>query len=710
MARRRVHTFCRICEPSCGLVAEVEDGRLLKLRPDVDHPVTRGFACHRGLAFTEIHEDPDRLDVPLVRRGERGAGTFETTSWDAAIDGIAQRLSQVRDRYGGDAIAGYFGNPSAFNATSAPALSSLLRQLGSTRLFNSGTQDCANKFAGAEAVFGTSTVHPVPDLEHTRYALIFGENPAVSHMSFVSIADPMAALRAARRRGAVIRFVNPRRIESATPATGDVLQLKPDTDLYLIAALLHEIDAAGLFREDVVAAHGKRIDGLRAFSAPYSADAVSAVVGIDAGTIRSIALEFACARGACVHMSTGVNMGRQGTLCYWLLQMLSFVTGNLDRRGGNLYAAGFYPAAKSGRVDPEAIPFRDTPLGPLREIRGALPGNLLADLIEADEAPIRALIVMAGNPLLSMGGEARLRRAFGKLELLVVLDLYRNATGEYADYVLPCTDMFERADLNLCGLGMQAEPFVQYSEAVVPPRGERREEWWMLARLEQALGLDSMLDNGATAGPLARFDRMLGHAGLSIARLRETTDGVVTLPAHEPGTFYDTVIQTVDRRVDCCPPLFAGALERAHAIFAELKTEPTQQLKLINLRTPYMQNSWFHNVRKLKRPHQQHNPLHLAPADAQRLDLHDGDAVDVRNDHGGITATVLIDDTLRPGVVAMSHGWGQAQTPGMRTAQDFPGVNVNALLPSGPGSYDPLSNQAYMTGIPVELLPTSRKA
>ncbi|MFP5305370.1 MAG: molybdopterin-dependent oxidoreductase, partial [Gammaproteobacteria bacterium] len=178
MPRRKVHTFCRVCEPSCGLVAEVEDGRLQKLRPDVDHPVTRGFACHKGLGFDAIHNDPDRLDVPLARIGARGAGAFERLAWDTAIPAIAQRLRSVQQRFGANAIAGYFGNPSAFNAAAVPALNSLLRQLGARRLFNSGTQDCANKFAAAEAVFGTSTLHPVPDFAHTRYALIFGENPA----------------------------------------------------------------------------------------------------------------------------------------------------------------------------------------------------------------------------------------------------------------------------------------------------------------------------------------------------------------------------------------------------------------------------------------------------------------------------------------------------------------------------------------------------
>lgn len=700
--RQKVPTFCRICEPSCGLVAEVEDGRLQRLLPDKAHPVTRGFACHKGLGFAAIHQDPDRLDLPLRRDTQREPARFEPVSWDQAIDGIAAALRGIRERHGGEAIAGYFGNPSAFNTLAPPALAALLRKLDSRRLFNSGTQDCANKFAGSEAVFGTSTLHPVPDFANTRYALIFGSNPKVSHMSFVSIADPMAQLRAARDRGATLHFVNPRRVESVAPGRDEVSQLRPDTDLYFMAALLHEIDRAGLFDEAVIAAHGRHIDGLRAFIAPYSAIAVAEVVGLPAEQIRGVALAFAKAESACVHMSTGVNMGRQGTLCYWLLQMLSFVTGNLDRPGGNLYAAGFYPATRAGRVGADS-PFFDSEFGELREIRGALPGNLLADMIESPERPIRALIVMAGNPLLSMGGGERLSEALGRLELLVVLDLFRNASSEQAHYLLPCTDMLERRDINLCGLGMQAEPFVQYTDAVVPAAAERREEWWILGRIEQALGLPSVFDKEASPDPLGGIDRMLSHAQLSVQQLRAIPGQTVVLPKPETGRFYSDWIQTADRRVDCCPALFAQATELAHAVFRELQQEPAGQLKLISLRTPYMQNSWYHNVEALKRERHRENPLHVCPDDALRLCLGEGDRVVVRSRWGSIEAAVRIDDSLRSGAVAMTHGWSGRPTPGLRVAGRYPGTNVNTLLPSGPGSYEKLSNQAHMTGIPVEI-------
>ncbi|MEE4249558.1 MAG: molybdopterin-dependent oxidoreductase, partial [Alcanivoracaceae bacterium] len=197
-------TFCRVCEPSCGLLAEVENDTLVRLLPDRDHPVTKGFACHKGINYQGIHQDPDRLNVPMVRvNAKQQAGEFVEQSWDESIAAIAGKIRQIREQHGADSVAGYIGNPTAFNALAGAAMTSFFTQLQTRRVFNSGTQDCSNKFAGAEAVFGTSTLHPVPDLTRTRYALIFGENPKVSHMSFVSIANPMAQLRQARKNGAV---------------------------------------------------------------------------------------------------------------------------------------------------------------------------------------------------------------------------------------------------------------------------------------------------------------------------------------------------------------------------------------------------------------------------------------------------------------------------------------------------------------------------
>ena len=699
----KIRTFCRVCEPSCGLVADVEDGRLVDLKADFDHPVTKGYACNKGIATLDIHHDPDRLSSPMRREG---TGDWTTIAWDEAMAEIAGRVSAIVEQHGIHAVAMYTGNPLAFNALAQPATGALASGLGIRRTFSSGTQDCANKFVASQAVYGTSTVHPIPDLARTDLCLIIGGNPRVSQGSFFSIPNVVQELRLASRRGARVVFVNPRRIETVDRGIGDTIQIKPDTDVYFLAALLTEIDRLGGFDRTVLRDHANHVDELRSFVHQYDAERVATVTGIPADTTRELAQQWVDASSASVYASTGVNMGRQGTLAYWLVQMLAFVTGNLDREGGNLKSDGFYPNAKAGSGFAPEQAYADTEWGILR--RGSLPGNLMADAILDGERPVRAMIVVAGNPLLSIGGGERLRKAFEQLELLVCIDLYRNATGELAHYVLPSTDMLEREDLNVVNIGLSYRPFVQYTPAVVEPVAERRPEWWICHRLLQEMGRPSLLDDDA-ADVWAKFRHMLAAgAGIDFDELRADPQPIALAPP-EPGSFYDVQVHTADGRVDCCPPIFEPALERAHMLFDELRSEPSR-LKLITRRDRWMMNSWFRNVPGMTRPGRDDNPLFMHPDDAAARGLAEGARARVWNEHGEVEAAVSFDPDLLPGVVALAHGWGNRSTSGMRVAQEHPGVNANELLPSGAGSFEPLSSQAHMTGVPVEVAPVAAQS
>ena len=707
MSIQKKRTFCRVCEPACGLVATVDGDQLIRLEADREHPISKGFVCNKGIYGAEVHNDPDRLNQPMKNMGN---GRFEPIGWDQAMTEIGSRLRDIIDRHGSAAVGSYTGNPNAFNTLFGPSYANFMRQLGARYFFSSGTQDCANKFAASEAVFGTRTLHPVPDFDHSDFILIAGENPAVSHMSFVSMPNPMAHLKAAHERGAKVLYLNPRRIESATVA-GEVLQIHPDTDVYLFAALIHEIDRTVGFCTDTgagesVADRGERLDELRAFVARYPAERVAPITGISVTDIRELAKAFATAPSACAHMSTGVNMGRQGTLAYWLLQMLVFVTGNLGRRGGNYYSLGFYErSVAAGRVAPEGM--LETPFGEVRKPGGvgiSLPGNLLASYITDHDEPIRALFVSSGNPVLSIGGEARLRAAMASLELLVCVDIYRNATGDYADFVLPAAGAFEREDINFAGIGLQFDPSVQFTEAVVPPAHERQPDWWIYERLAQVMGFTSVLDD-APEGQLpdmwGRVNAMLRSRGHDMAELRR--EQIIAFERSDPEEFYERFLQRDSQRVDCCPEVFADAMVRMEQIFEEEQSRPAGALKLITKRDAYMFNSWYSNVAKLKAKDRDRNYLFMHPADAEIRQISDGASVRVENGHGSITAPVRLTEDLLPGVVAMSHGWGHQLSTGMRVANGMPGVNCNALLPSGPGSFEPLSNQAHMTGIPVEV-------
>ncbi|MET0323591.1 MAG: molybdopterin dinucleotide binding domain-containing protein, partial [Ilumatobacteraceae bacterium] len=367
-----------------------------------------------------------------------------------------------------------------------------------------------------------------------------------------------------------------------------------------------------------------------------------------------------------------------------------------------LKSDGFYANARSGAGNPDQA-YVETEFGRLR--RGSLPGTLMADAILDSDEPVRAMIVVAGNPLLSIAGQERLRKAFEQLELLVVIDIYPSATAELADVLLPSTDMYERDDINVVNIGTSARPFVQYTPAVVEPAGERRPEWWIAHRLLQELGAPSLLDD-EVPDPWSKWRHMLARgSGVDLADLQATGD-VHVLPAPAPGEFYDVQVHTPDGRVDCCPPSFAEAVERCHRLFAETEAEVTGDgLRLIHGRDAWMHNTWFANVPRMKRGGRTDNPLAINPDDAASRQLADGDRVLVTSAHGDVESVVAIDADLKRGVVSMVHGWGHAASPRMHVAAEHPGTNPNVLLPSGTGSYEPISSQAHMTGIPVTVTP-----
>lgn len=705
MTSEQVHTFCRICEPGCGLLAEVRDGKVARLRPDTEHPVHKGFCCHKGVHYLQVHDDPDRVDRPLKRRAPRTAesGDFAPVGWDTAVREIAERIQKIRRRHGRNALAVYQGNPSAFNGAYYANAARIARGFDTRMRFSAGTQDTSAKYAASEAVYGASMAHPIPDLLHTHYFLCLGSNPAVSHMTLLHISDPMAKIRAVRARGGTVLFVNPRRIESSTPDTGPVVQIKPDTDFFFLAALLHEIVFRIGFDRTAVQQHARNIDGLLDFVRRYPPERVSEVTGIAAETIREVADEFCAAPSASIYMATGVNQGRLGALAYWMLTMVSLFSGNLGRRGGSIYSRGIADAVR-GSKRRRTDPYFESPLGELRTVSGDLPAALLPDFIEQPGEPIRALIVVSGNPLLSVGGEQRLRRAFGKLELIVTIDLYRTLTGEMADYVLPATDWLERADINFLNtLGVALEPYVQYTPAVVEPAGERRDDWWILSRIQQELGVPTLLDD-PDPDPFAPIDAALRDAGTSLEQLAARPCGTQVLPQADPGHVFDIAVQHDDGLIDCCPPLFHRAYGTAETIFAELAAESPDQLKLITRRTNQMVNSWLHNLPVFDQEIHRGNPLWMHPEDARHRGFVEGDPVLVRNRYGTVEAEVQYDRSLRTGVVAMTHGWGQRRARGLGVARHKAGVNTNHLAPTGRDGYDPLSNQSQLTGINVEVL------
>ena len=706
---KKKHTFCRICEPMCPMLAEVdeESGRVLALKPDSEHP-SGSKPCHKGILFLDIHNDPDRPVQPERRTNPRSEdeGQFEAVSWDVALSDIGQRIRSIQEEYGKNAIAVYSGNASGFDGRSVGLANGFAALIGSQMQFSAVTQDTSNKVVAAAHIYGSMAAFMAADLYHTDYLISIGSNPKVSHWALSSVPnDSGATLKKIKARGGKIRFVNPRKTESSTESTGETVLIKPGTDVYFLASLINEVFASNGFDQSIIDQFGKNIDGLIRFISQYPATETEAVTGIAAQIVREIAEEFIAAPSAVCHMSVGVNMSRQGVLAYWLCEMLNFVTGNLGREGGSFKPNGlldfFPPITTDTKVLHTSVGELEIP-DPLGYM--VLPGAILSDLIASGE--IKALISLGGNPVLSLpGGDDNLRIACEKLDLMVSVDISRSATATISDYVLPATDWLEREDFTFYPNGLQQFPYVQYTDKMAAPAGQRQTDWWILSRLLQEIGIPSPLDDPENQNGFKDIDGLLNMHGLSLDELKAKPSQTHVIPRAPQVSVYERCMQHPDKRVDCCPAAFerVGLFTRCESIFEELKAEPEHTLKLVTLRTNYMHNSWMSNVRKFRKRIQTINPLYMCTDDAEHLDLLEGDSVRVFNDNGSVVTRLAIMDELRPGAVGMTHGYGNKKSFGLKTAQESPGVNCNDLLPSGKDTYEPLSFMAWLSAVPVQI-------
>lgn len=618
---RSVRTFCRICEVHCGLVVDVADTsrgeEVVRVRPDREHPVSRGYCCVKGLGLGALHHDDDRLDTPL----KRVDGELVPIGWDQATAEIGARLRELVDRHGPRAVALYQGNPTFFSFAHTTMSAAFVEALGSPNVFASHSVDVNPKFHVATEMYGLSLIQPVPDLEHVEMFLCLGSNPLVSQMSVITVADAAGVLQRIEERGGRVVVVDPRRTETAR-RVGEHVPIRPGTDAYLLAAMLHVlVHEQGL---DLAPARrvARGVDAFVAAAAPWTPERAAAVTGVAAAVVRELATAFAAADGAAIYASTGVNMGPFGSIAHWLVQGLNLVTGNLDRRGGLLVPRGaFDTVALAGMIGMGRFDAHRTTDGRWHRVAGAFPAGALAGEITTDHPDrIRALVVSAGNPAHSVPGP-ELRAALPRLDLLVSVDLFRNETAAYADYVLPATDMLERSDFPASHQALQLVPHAQWTPPVVAPLADRRTEWRIFSDLALAAGVRPW---GTTAAHvLPRLDRLLARVpGRLRGRLRVGPDQVlalllrwgrrttlgelrrrpegVLLPPTEPGSFLGHRVRTRDGLVDLAPADLLADLPRLTAAEADLARPGV--LRLVGRRDRRSHNSWMHNSTHIRQP------------------------------------------------------------------------------------------------------------
>jgi anaerobic selenocysteine-containing dehydrogenase len=732
---------CPLCEATCGLSMEVVDGTVERIRGDEDDVFSHGFLCPKGVSLKALHEDPDRLRTPLVDGRE--------ASWDEAFAVIDERLRGVLDAGGRDAVAVYIGNPAAHAFSSLVYGRPVFKALGTKNIFSASTVDQMPKQVSSGLMFGGGLTVPVPDVDRTDYLLVLGANPLASNGSLMTAPDMRGRLRALRERGGRIVVVDPRRSRTAEESDEHIF-IRPGTDALLLFALVHLLDAEGLVTP---IEHLAGVEEVLALARDFSPGAVAEVTGVPADAIERIARELAAAPRAALYGRIGTCTQEFGTLASWLVDVLNALTGNLDREGGAMF-----PRAAAGASNTQGAGGRGRGFKLGRwtsRVRGApeafgeLPVACLAEEIDTPgEGQVRALITVAGNPVLSTPDGARLDRAIEGLDFMLSLDIYVNETTRHADVVLPAPSPLARSHYDLALYQLAIRNVANYSPPLLDAdaTGEPPDEWRTLLRvagiaggagpdadvdaldrmvaeqvvrretalpgspvegrdpgelleeLEPRVGPERILDFMLRVGPYGDgFGGRSDTRGLSLADLEAAPHGIDLGPLKPR---LPEVLRTASGQVELAPPEIVADVPRLRTA---LERSPNGDMVLIGRRQLRSNNSWMHNLDMLVRGPARCT-LHVHPDDAARLGLEDGAEATVRSAAGEVLAPVEVTDAIMPGVVSIPHGWGH-DVAGTRlsVAREHAGVNCNLL--TGTAEVEPLSGNAILNGVPVEVEP-----
>lgn len=729
---RTAYRICPLCEACCGLDVRVAGDQVLSIRGHEADVFSAGYICPKAVALKDLHEDPDRLRTPLIRRD----GRLVEATWDEAFDAIERRLLPILEAHGRDAVAVTVGNPSAHKMSLLPYFGRLAKALGTKNIYSASTLDQMPKQLACGLMFGHWLSIPVPDIERSDFLLILGANPAVSNGSLWTVPDFRAKAKALRARGGRIVVIDPRRHETAALADTHHF-IRPGGDVFLLAAMVQTLFAEGLLRLGRLEPHLAGVDTLRDAVAPFTPEAAAAPCGIAAATIRALARELAAAPRGCVYGRLGTCTQRYGTLASWLVDVLNALSGHLDEPGGAMFprAAAFAAntAGKPGSGRGIVTGRHASRVSGAPEVFGELPMGVLAEEIEtAGPGQVRALISVASNPVLSAPNGPRLAQALESLEFMVSLDIYLNETTRHADVILPGVSPLQDSHYDIAFPQLSFRNHARYSAPVFeapagqPPewqnllrlaaialgRGARADvlalddEWLadevrklagerapaLVAALAPRRGPERLLDLALRAGPYgdgfgARPD------GLNLDKVAAAPDGI-DLGALQPRI--PELLRTPSGQVELAPPPLLADLSRAAA---ELARPAETGLRIVGRREVRSNNSWMHNLPLLAKGPQRCTLL-VHPQDAVRLGLADGALAEIEGAGRSVRAPVQLDDGMMPGVVSLPHGWGH-DLPGaqLTVAAERPGANLNALLDEN--ARDPLSGNAVLSGAPV---------
>ena len=739
---------CPLCEAGCGLEITVKNNVVTHIRGDMQDVFSAGFICPKGSTLKQLHDDPDRLRLPLVKRN----GVHVQVSWQEAWAEVEKGLLGVINTYGRESVATYMGNPTAHNLSAMTFGRVALQAIGTKQRFSASTVDQLPKQVAGGYMFGTAATVPIPDLDRTQYLLMLGANPYASNGSLCTAPDFPKRLKGIQERGGKVVVVDPRKTRTAEVAD-EWLAIMPGTDGLFLAAIAHVMFADKLVKvSPQLVAHINGLAEVEQALARFTPETVADVCGLSAETIRRVAHEIAQSPTAAVYGRMGTTTVAFGTTTSWLVDVVNVLSGNLDTPGGAMFTLPVAGGATTRGTPGKGRGFRvgkgHTRVRHLPEAIGEYPVAALAEeVLTPGEGQIKALLTIAGNPVLSTPHSNQLDEALAHLDFMVSVDIYLNETTRHANVILPPPSHLQRDHYDLLLLQFAVRNVANYSEAILPLEEGQPDEWEILAKIAaivQGKGIEadvSVSDDAAMrsmvnsavkdsnsnicgrdadeimnelslkgqCGPARMIDFMLrtgpyGDAfgaaigGATLQLLKENPHGI-DYGALQPRI--PEILRTPSGKVELAPEVLINDLDRLYDVVGSgvVDKNSGRNLLLIGRRHLRSNNSWMHNINVLVKG-KSRCTLIMHPTDAHARSVNECDIVSVQSRVGEVRVTVEISDTIRAGVVSLPHGWGHdAEGTDMQVAAQVAGVNSNILTDHE--AIDPLSGTSVLNGIPV---------
>lgn len=720
---------CNLCEAMCGIEITHEQGAILSIKGDPHDPLSKGHICPKAVALQDLHEDPDRLRYPLLKTPQG----WERISWDNAFNEAASRIRSIQAKHGRNAVALYVGNPSVHNVGTMLTLVPFFNALKTHNRYSATSVDQLAPMLVSMKLYGNQLLFPVPDIDRTDFMVCLGGNPMASNGSLFTAPGFKQRVKALQERGGKLVVIDPRRTETADIADQHHF-IRPGTDALLLMALLHTLFSQDLVDTGRLTNHVQGINIVKNMVSGFSPQRVAKQVGMKAKDIRQLAIDFASANRACFYGRMGISTQSFGTLSNWLINLMNILTGNLDEPGGVMFTRPAIDLPGIAELGGATGSFnsRKSRVRKLPEFGGEFPSTTLADeILTEGKGQVKALITIAGNPVLSLPNGKRMEKALGKLDFMIAVDFYLNETTQHADIILPPTGPLEHGHYDL-GLSMvTVRNTAKYSPALYQPVPDTRHDWEILLELTRRLhsqsplkwaagelqyqamkrlGVEGMLDLLLRIGPYGtppdtlsdlqkklanalykRLDaRSTGRTLLDVSPFsRHTRDrninlNLKALEKHPHGvdlgpleTCFPERLATQGKVINLVPNLFMKDITRLQKLLEKPAKQGPETFLLIGRRDVRSNNSWMHNSQRLVKGKNRCTAL-IHPDDAQRLAINDGDPVVISSRVGEIEIPAEITDRMMPGVISVPHGWGHDRSGSqLGVAALHAGVSLN---------------------------------